>query len=284
MNLNDYLRYRRVFEISAWTLFFALVAASNVVVVLIEFGRRDVQIPLWEPATWEFSSMGVQLLLLPLILFFDAYMPLRWKGLWRGLLWHFLFSIVFSVLHILGMVALRKWVYWLAGSHYNFGNWLVQGPYEYLKDWRAYFIYLALIYLYRFVLLRMQGEVSMLGESDANDGTESATDRIGPRLLVKKLDREFLIMTDNIERIEAAGNYVNLHVEGRVYPLRATMTNIERRLPAPTFVRVHRSHIVNVNFLLELELLDSGDATAQLKSGERIPVSRKYRKNLATTA
>lgn len=76
--------------------------------------------------------------------------------------------------------------------------------------------------------------------------------------------------------LEAAGNYVNLHVRGRDYPLRATMAGIEARLDAQYFVRVHRSYVVDLDFLAEIEPLETGDARLLMRGGIKIPCSRRY--------
>lgn len=283
MTLQQYLRRRRPFEIAFWTLLFTIICISNVIIEMIEFRRTGADIPLWEPATWEASSMLTQLLLLPLILYLDGLKPLQWRGLPSRILWHLLFSVIFSAAHILAMVAVREGVYRFMGGDYDFGNWPVEALYEYLKDIRAYFIYITLIYLYRFILLRLQGEASPVEETERNGRPAEDTQaepKIGERILVKKLGREFLVLTKNIERIEAAGNYVNLHVQGRVYPLRATMTGIEKCLDATAFIRVHRSHIVNLEYLAEIRPLETGDAVAKLRNGECVTVSRHYRGNL----
>ena len=91
-----------------------------------------------------------------------------------------------------------------------------------------------------------------------------------------------LVAAHDIEFLEAAENYVNLHVRGRVYPLRSTMTAIQDRLDPARFARVHRSYIVNLDFLDQIEPLDTGDARLLLKNGSRIPCSRRYRSALRT--
>jgi len=69
-------------------------------------------------------------------------------------------------------------------------------------------------------------------------------------------------------------------MRGRDYPLRATMAGIEERLDPTRFVRVHRSYIVNLDCLEQIEPLDTGDARLLLKNGARIPCSRRYRSAL----
>jgi len=100
------------------------------------------------------------------------------------------------------------------------------------------------------------------------------------RLLVKKLGKEFLVSVRDIEWVEAAGNYVNLHLGGRVYPLRETMTKLLGRLDPESFVRVHRSYIVRLDSIAEIEPQESGDARIHLVNGQQVPVSRRYREQL----
>jgi DNA-binding LytR/AlgR family response regulator len=66
-------------------------------------------------------------------------------------------------------------------------------------------------------------------------------------------------------------------VRGRDYPLRATMAGIEERLDPARFVRVHRGYFVNLDYLVEIEPLEAGDARLQMRDGTKIPCSRRYR-------
>src|SRR5690606_27871546 len=100
------------------------------------------------------------------------------------------------------------------------------------------------------------------------------------RFLVKKLGREFLVRVEDIDWIEAAGNYVTLHVGERLYPLRETMTAIEQKLDGRGFARVHRGAIVNLDRVRDIEPFDTGDARAHLVSGTAVAVSRRYRQTL----
>ncbi len=132
-----------------------------------------------------------------------------------------------------------------------------------------------MIDVYGFVLLRLRGEASLLCAPDEGAPVEPV--ERPDRFLVRKLGKEFLIAADDIEWLEAEGNYVNLHVNGRLYPLRSTMTALEPRLDPAHFLRVHRSYIVNLKHLLEIEPLESGDARLKLRDGTVVPCSRRYR-------
>jgi hypothetical protein len=273
--LTRFLAWRKVIEPGFWIVLFCALAATDSWIVWVDLGRRGAPPPFWEPATWEWSSHLVVLALLPAILAVERRFPLRLLLLWRNLPWHLLATVAFSLLHILAMVTLRKIVYFAQGLAYDFQF----GPrvllYEYAKDFRTYFILLGLVLFYRLLLFRWQGEASLLENPDAGPPIESV--ERPERFLVQKLGKEFLLPAAEIEWIQAWGNYVNLHVRGHDYPLRATMASIEQRLDPRRFARVHRSYIVNLDYLLEIEPLDSGDARAKLCDGKLVPVSRRYR-------
>jgi len=273
--LQHYLRHRHIYE---WLLVIGIAAVNaiaNVGITLIENRRWGGDLPAWQPITWEVSSQIVILLLLPLVLAFDRERPLRWDNLRWTIPRHLFGSVLFCVVHVSGMVAIRKAVYAANGGHYDFGNVPVELFYEYLKDVRGYFSILFVVYCYRYIVLRLQGEASVLAAPEVGPAVEPV-DR-PQRFLVRKLGKEFLVAADDVERLEAQGNYINLHVRERVYPLRSTMAGIESLLDPTKFVRVHRSHIINLEHLVEIEPLDTGDARLKLRDGSVVPCSRTFR-------
>lgn len=273
MTLDRYIKIRRRIEIWGWLVFFCIIFISETMVSIMDADRYGAGTNVWEIASWEGTSIIAVLLLIPLIIYMDNRVPWRWSNLKVAIPSHILFSLIFSIFHVGTMVGMRKLIYWFNHSYYDFGLIVEQFFYEYLKDAQAYAIILAIIYLYRHIILRLQGEASLLDVSDINKQIEPPSDRI----LVKKLGREFLIKIEDIEHIEAAGNYVNLHIDKRIYPLRETLTNIQNRLDDVTFKRIHRSHIVNLNLVSEVTPLESGDAQVLLSNGKLIPMSRTYR-------
>lgn len=281
MTLDDYLAKRRRYEVLGWALFLAAQVAANTVVMVLDIQRAGRNIETWEVICWEVSSVLVIAALMPLLLLFDRHFPLNRDTWRRNLGWHLAFSLAWSIMHVLGMTALREFAYSLAGGEYVFAgsawHFLVGFLYEYLKDVRTYAALIAAIYLYRFVLRRLQGEASFVpvGDADAAQPVD-----MPDRFLVKKLGREFLVNVTDIDWIESAGNYVTLHVGDRLYPLRETMAGIESRLEARGFARVHRGAIVNLDRVREIEPFDTGDARAHLAGGDAVPVSRRYRQEL----
>ena len=278
--LQHFLHYRRLYSLVLLLLLFAVAGITDGLTQAVDVRRWDIVIQPWEIVVWESSSTVVVLALVPAILLFDRYIPLTW-GNWRqALLKHLAASVVFSIVHVGGMLMLRNLAYHLiANRGYGFDDWFGQWMYEYYKDVRTYLNLLFLIYAYRFILLRLQGEASELATPESESQAEQE-DTYPERFLVKKLGKEFLINTQEIEWLEAQGNYVNLHVDNRAYPLRSTMAAIQERLDPTTFVRVHRSYIINVNCLAEIEPLETGDARLTLRNGMQLQCSRTFRKNL----
>ena len=100
------------------------------------------------------------------------------------------------------------------------------------------------------------------------------------RLVVKSGGRVFFVRTRDIDWIEAAGNYVKLHVGGEAHLLRETMTAIEAQLDSDLFFRIHRCHIVNIERVQELQPWFNGEYVVCLRNGSRLTLSRGYREKL----
>jgi two-component system LytT family response regulator len=100
------------------------------------------------------------------------------------------------------------------------------------------------------------------------------------RIAVKSLGRVVFLKVEDIEWIEAAGNYVNLHVGSHAHLLRETMNGIETQLDPGKYARIHRSTIVNIERIKELSPLFHGDYSVTLTNGTRLTLSRSYRERL----
>ncbi|MFI5210194.1 MAG: LytR/AlgR family response regulator transcription factor, partial [Gemmatimonadales bacterium] len=94
------------------------------------------------------------------------------------------------------------------------------------------------------------------------------------RLAVKNDGRVTFVRTADIDWIEAASNYVRLHVGRETHLIRESMTGIEARLSPGRFLRIHRTMIVNLDRLRELQPWFSGEYIAILADGTRLKVSR----------
>jgi two-component system LytT family response regulator len=97
------------------------------------------------------------------------------------------------------------------------------------------------------------------------------------RLAVRNNGHVLFLAPEEIEWIEAAGNYVRLNAGGETHLLRQTMSGIEAKLPRDLFLRIHRSAIVNLEAVRELVPSPPGDFIVVLRSGKRLPLSRGLR-------
>ncbi len=280
--LARYRPWQHVVEPALWIIFFCGQASLNSVTVWLDIERIGLGFARWEPVVWEWSSNLVLLALVPAVVAFERRVGLQWDTWRTNLRWHVLASVVFSVVHVLAMVGLRKVAYANQGTEYGFGNWPLELFYEYLKDVRSYAAVLILVALYRLLLLRLQGEASLLQAPDTGAPVEPI--ERPERFLVRTLGKEFLLPAAEVEWLQAWGNYVNLRVRAHDYPLRATMASIEARLDPARFVRVHRSYILNLDYVQQIEPLDSGDARALMRDGGHVPISRRYRDSLRKVA
>jgi two-component system LytT family response regulator len=100
------------------------------------------------------------------------------------------------------------------------------------------------------------------------------------RLVVKDGRRFLLLKTDEVDWIEAASNYVELHAHGRSYLIRTTLTELHETLDPAMFARIHRSTVVNLDRVKEITLGDGGDFVVWLHDGASLRVSRGYRERL----
>ena len=94
------------------------------------------------------------------------------------------------------------------------------------------------------------------------------------RIPVPKNGRVSLIETSRIEWMEARGNTLLLHCDNEVYPLRKPLSAIQKQLDPRSFIRVHRSTIVNVRFIREIQPWFNGYHVLILKNGQRLRISR----------
>jgi two-component system LytT family response regulator len=100
------------------------------------------------------------------------------------------------------------------------------------------------------------------------------------RFAVKTANKLFFVRLEDIDLIQAADNYVCLHINSEQHFVRETMNSIESRLDPDKFVRVHRSKIINIDRIKELHPWFHGDYQVVLNNGSQITLSRTYRDRL----
>lgn len=97
------------------------------------------------------------------------------------------------------------------------------------------------------------------------------------RIAIKTGDRTFFVKTAQIEYIEAAGNYLVLHVAKENHVIRETLTSLEAKLDPKKFIRINRSTMVNVDQIKELQPLFKGEHVVVLHNGKQLTLTRGIR-------
>ena len=176
---------------------------------------------------------------------------------------HVLATLPVSLLHVGLMVLFREGAYAIGGVEYVFGgdNPGQEFLYEYRKDLPVYFLLAA----------------AFAGIQWATRPARAPED--AKILSIQDGSRRVRLPHAQIDRVEAAGNYVEVHARGAVHLHRATMSAISAEL-GPAFVRIHRSRIVRRELIRTTEGLPSGDFNVTLADGTHLRGSRRYRDTL----
>jgi two-component system LytT family sensor kinase len=140
---------------TALALLFGLYQGVNQMIGV----RNTTGIATWEPLVWEMSSVLVIVALVPLIVRFERRFRLNDRPRWRIVAAHALAALVFSALHVTGMLTLRKLAYALMGQRYGVDNLPVQYFYELQKDLITYALILVVIFAFREFQIRRTSDL-----------------------------------------------------------------------------------------------------------------------------
>jgi len=271
--LQHYQKYKLHYEVVAIFCYFlinSIILATSVIMEANRSGEPSFQ--LWEPFVWEFSSAIATMVLIPGCVWLLRKHLFDWDKVKVFLAIYLFSSVLFSLAHVVIMVLIRKLVYWSQSLDYNFGNIWIEFFYEFRKDLWSFIFILMFIKGYGFIISRLQGEANPIAVGEE----ENITQRFD-RLLVKKLGKEFIVKVEDIEWLESSGNYVNLHIKERIYPIRSTLTQLIAQIEEQGFCRIHRSHAINLNNIESITPLSSGDSEVKLDSGKVLNLSRRYK-------
>ncbi len=275
--LQHYQKHQSQYEFMLVFSYFAINANILATSVIMEAYRRSDILPfeVWQPFVWEYTSAISILLLIPALNWLIKVVALNGKQIRKTFAVYLMASVIFSSFHISMMVGLRKFIYWVQDLTYTFGDLSFELLYEYRKDLFAFIFIIIAIKSYQFTLSRILGEANLIA-----DGENNVLPTNCERLLIKKLGKEFIIKIRDVEWLESSGNYVNLHIKGRIYPTRSTISQLIEKISDKGFCRVHRSYGVNLNMINSIEPLSSGDSEIKLIDGKILKLSRRYKEQL----
>lgn len=229
-----------------------------------------------EALTLEGTSHLVIFALLPGIYWAHRRWPMR-AG-WRNVAVHALGSVMFCIAHVVAMVALRLALYPLVvGRVYRYGDGFDRLLYEYGKDIVTYAILSASTIAFAQFLVRRE-------EAKPPEPPPPPPAQPLERFAVRRRGKEILLAVGDIAWIEAAGNYAVLHVGEQTYEVRSSLTKLESELDPRRFVRVHKSYMVNIARVREVEPWMSGDWRIRMDDGAEVSLSRRYRDRFEAVA
>jgi two-component system, LytTR family, sensor kinase len=188
---------------SGWVLYavlallFGLYLGINSMVGL----RSRVDIAAWKPMVWELSSVVVIFALIPLVVRFERHFRLDAHPRWRIVIAHLAAALIFSALHVAGMLVLRKSVYALVGQHYAFDSVPIQAFYELQKDLITYVVILVVIFANREFQVRRTGDLraaELAAELD-QARLKALTAQIEPHFLFNTLNAISNRMHEDVE-------------------------------------------------------------------------------------
>jgi two-component system LytT family response regulator len=127
---------------------------------------------------------------------------------------------------------------------------------------------------------RLSGLMGEMQEEPNGEVELETSPSIATRFVVRRDDKLTMLRADDVDWFEGASNYVNLHVKNHEYRLRVSIRTLMERLDPSLFVRIHKSTIVNVDRIREVQPWFSGDYVVILNDGRQLRVSRTFAPSL----
>ena len=258
---------------AVWVLVQGVVNSLSVANDLV---RRGVRADPAEPWIWELSSAASLLVCFWALLIADDALRARVRSGWARLLVYAVASVVFCLAHVAIMVALRHLAYGLAGWSYDFGPWGGGLWYEYRKDVLTFIVMGVGITVWRRLVARTATEAPP-APADEPAAAPIAEPAAAPTFLVRTPQGDLLIRADEIDWVEAQGNYVALHMQDQAPLMRQTLAEMQTRLAAHGFIRTHRRALVNRQRMQAILTPDLGEPGVRLSSGQVAPLSESRR-------
>ncbi|NDH61254.1 MAG: LytTR family transcriptional regulator [Alphaproteobacteria bacterium] len=254
--------------LAIWAVLLAASALVHAYVEVASHARIGQPVAFGRVLIVEACSHLVVGALLPAIYWMHRRWPISRQP--RNLIFHVLGVVPYSIAHTVGMAALRfVWFSGIAGEAYSFPLTVDRLTYEFAKDIFSYGLLSAATVALRMLLQRLPEPV---------EAVVATSGPLPERFAVRKRGgAEIMVEVADIDRVEASGNYAVLHVGGETFEIRSSLSRLECELDSKRFLRVHKSHLVNVARVVEVTPWVSGDWRIRLKDGSEVNLSRRYR-------
>lgn len=247
----------------------ALTCLVNAFSTAHDLARLGRPAPFWQPLLWEATSGIVVVGLAPLVCWFFLQGQRMRDRHALPVMVHLGGAFVFSLLHVGGMVVLRKAGYAAFSSEsYSFGPALSGFLYELRKDVLVYALIVSVFWM-----------AGRFGGGQPASPPPSGQPAIPPEAIwLRDGTVSVRVAHGDIVWGASAGNYVEFGLaSGEKHLIRTTLQAEEERLRPLGFVRIHRMRLVNSQRLRRIEARASGDFEVEMDTGERLGGSRRYR-------
>ena len=254
---------------ATWAVLFVVSIVARTYVGVSDEARRGHVVGYGRILVDEITSHLVVGALLFVLYWLHRRWPLSER---RNLVIHVAAVVPFSLLHTGGMAALRLlWFNAIAGVSYSFPLTVDRLQYEFAKDLVTYLMLTTGVVALNYLLQRK------LPAPVPETPVSSPAHRPERFAVRKRGGSEVMVEVADIDWIEASGNYAILHVGGDTFEIRSSLTRLEGELDPRRFVRVHKSHLVNIARVAEVTPWVSGDWRIRLHDGAEVNLSRRYR-------
>jgi hypothetical protein len=263
-------------HVAVWAVLLTVSVFAHAHVELANEARSGEGVSYGRALAVEVCSHLVVAALLPVLYWMHRRWPVR-NGA-RNIAIHVAGLVPFSIVHTLGMAALRfLWFSGILGEDYSFPLTVDRLVFEFAKDIVNYGMLSAATELLRHLIGGPQPAAAAAPPSAPVAPASVAAVALPERFAVRKRGKEIMVEVADIDWIEAAGNYAVLHVGGETLEIRSSLTKLEGELDPRRFVRVHKSYVVNVARIAEVTPWISGDWRIRLQDGAEVNLSRRYR-------
>lgn len=109
--------------------------------------------------------------------------------------------------------------------------------------------------------------------------TDSGKNDLHDRIPITVGNKIYFIQTSEIKCVVASGNYVDIFAKNTKHVIRETLNSFHKKLDKKQFIRIHKSHLINVNFIKEIQKSKNGSLTVFLDEGQFFNVSKSYKKD-----
>ena len=258
-----------------WLVLFVISIATRTYVAVSDEARHGHIIGIGRPLVDEITSHLVVAALLPALYWLHRRWPI---GERYNLAIHVAAVVPFSILHTSGMAALR--LLWFSGIvHVPYSFPLTAGrlEYEFAKDLVTYLMLTTGVVALNFLLQRKPEPAPTLQPETPSSSSAEPPSPVERFAVRQRGGSEIMVEVADIDWIEASGNYAILHVGAETFEIRSSLAKLESELDAKRFVRVHKSHVVNIARVTEVIPWVGGDWRIRLRDGAEVNLSRRYR-------